>query len=230
MVLGDWYSVTIDALLGLWHGFLVFIPAMIGAIVVFVVGWFISVGVGKLVTEILSRLKFDALFEKTDWQRAFSKAKLSVKPAEFLGAIVKWILVIVFLLIAAEILGLPQFTEFLREIVGYLPNVFIAALIFVVAILAADIIEKIVVAGIEKMKIRYSALAGAVVKWAIWVFAILAILYQLGIARPMVYTLFSGIIAFFVIAFGLAFGLGGKDVAAELLRDWKRKLEGGEGE
>ena len=226
MVLGNWYSVTIDALLNLWQGFLGFIPALIGAVVVFVIGWFIALGIGKLVTEILVRLRFNELFEKTDWRRAFEKAKLTVNPAEFLGAIVKWILVIVFLLAAAEILGLPQFTEFLGGIVSYLPNVFVAALIFIVAIIMADIVEKIVVATVEKMKVGYSKFAGEIVKWSIWIFAILAILYQLGVVRPMVQTLFTGIVVFFVIALGLAFGLGGKDIAAQVLQEWRDKLKG----
>ena len=225
-MVGDWYSITIEALLELWQGFLEFIPVLIGAVIVFILGWFVALGVGKLVTEILSRLRFNTLFEKTDWQKAFAKAKLNVNPSEFLGAIVKWILVIVFLLAAVEILGFQQFTSFLGGIVSYLPNVFIAALIFIVAVIAADISEKIIVAGIEKMRIGHSALAGTIAKWSIWVFAILAILYQLGVVRPMVQTLFSGIIAFFVISFGIAFGLGGKDVAAEILQDCRRKLKG----
>ena len=225
-MVGDWYSITIDALLNLWQGFLEFIPVLIGAIVIFVIGWFIALGIGKLVTEILSRLKFNTLFDKTDWQKAFSKAKLDVNPSEFLGAIVKWILVVVFLLAAVEILGFQQFTAFLGGIVSYLPNVFIAALIFIVAVIAADITEKLIVAGIEKMRVRHSAFAGTIAKWSIWVFAILAILYQLGVVRPMVQTLFSGIIAFFVISFGIAFGLGGKDVASEILRDCRNRLKG----
>lgn len=226
MILGDWYSITINALLDLWQGFLGFIPSLIGAIVVFIIGWFIALAVGKLVAEILSRLKFNELFKKTDWQRAFQKAELTVNPSEFLGAIVKWILVIVFLLAAVEILGFTQFTVFLGTIVNYLPNVFIAALIFVIAVIVADIVQKIVVAGVEKMKVGYSNFIGVIVKWSIWIFAVLAILYQLGVVRPMVQTLFAGLVALFVISFGLAFGLGGKDVAAEFLQDWKRKLRG----
>ncbi len=226
MVLENWITITTGALIDLWQGFLGFVPSLIGAIVVLVIGWFIALAIGKLVSEILSRLKFNVLFEKTDWQRAFQKAKLTVNPSEFLGAIVKWILVIVFLLAAVEILGFTQFTVFLGTIVNYLPNVFIAALIFVIAIIIADIVQKIVVAGVEKMKVGYSDFIGIIVKWSIWIFAILAILYQLGVVRPMVQTLFAGLVALFVISLGLAFGLGGKDVASELLQDWKRKLRG----
>lgn len=222
----DWYDATITALEELWVGFLNFIPALIGALIVFVIGWFIALAIGRVVSEILIRIKFNELFERTDWKQALDKAKLSVNPAEFLGAIVKWILVIVFLLAAVEIL-IPDsdvFLNFLRDIVGYLPNVFVAALIFVVAVIVADILEKIIVAAVEKMRVGYSHVAGVIVKWSIWVTAIFAILLQLGVAKEMTETLFTGIVAFFVIAGGLAFGLGGKEVAGDVLRELKEKV------
>ncbi|MGB2761965.1 MAG: hypothetical protein WBC21_00260 [Minisyncoccales bacterium] len=222
----DWYEITFTALRDLWIGFLDFIPALIGALIVFVIGWFVALAIGRLISEILIRIKFNELFERTDWKQALSKAKLNVNPAEFLGAIVKWILVIVFLMAAVEILELPGFAAFLAKVVNYLPNVFVAALIFVVAVIVADILEKIVVAAVEKMRISYSQLVGTVVKWSIWIFAILAILYQLGVVPQMIQTLFGGLVALVVISFGLAFGLGGKDVAAEFLQEWKRKLKG----
>ena len=225
-MISDWYTITFDALEDLWIGFVDFIPALIGALIIFVIGWFIAMAIGRVVSEILIRIKFNELFERTDWKHALDKAKLSVNPAEFLGAIVKWILVIVFLMAAVEILGLPEFADFLGRVVAYLPNVFVAALFFVVAVIVADIVEKIIVAAVEKMRVGYSHFVGVVVKWAIWVFAILAIFYQLGVVPEMIQTLFTGLIAFIVIAGGLAFGLGGKDVANELLRDWKGRLKG----
>ncbi len=222
---GDMVIITTDALQGLVQGFLNFIPLLLGAIIVFIIGWIIAVAVGKITATALTRLKFNELFNKSDWQRSFEKAKLTVNPSEFLGAIVKWILVIVFLSASAEILGLTQFAVFLTTIVNYLPDVFVAALIFVVAVILADIAEKIVVASTAKMEVGYSSLVGIIAKWSIWIFAILAILYQLGVVRPMIQTLFAGFITMFAIAFGLAFGLGGKNVAAEILEDLKEKFK-----
>lgn len=222
----DWYTITIQALQDLWQGILGFIPTLLGAIVVFVIGWFVALGAGKLVTEVLARLKFNKLFERMGWQGAFEKAKLDVNPSEFLGAIVKWTLVIVFLLASVEILGLIEFAGFLKGILLYIPNVFVAALILVVAAIVADILEKIVVASVEKVIVGFAHLAGMIVKWAIWIFATLAILYQLGVAPAFMEILFTGLIAVLVISLGLAFGLGGKEVAAELLQDLKGKLKG----
>ena len=221
----DWTEVTIQALQNLWHGFLVFIPVLLGAIIIFMIGWFISVGIGKLVSEVLKKLKFNQLFEKEDWKKVFKKAEIKVDASGFIGAIVKWVLIIVFLLIAVEILGLPHFADFLRSVLAYLPNVIVAALIFVVTVILADIVEKLVRAAVEGIKVGYGQVVSAIVKWSIWVFAVLAILYQLGIARPFMEILFSGFVAMLVISLGLAFGLGGKDVAAEILQDLKKKLK-----
>jgi len=222
----SWLDITINALKDLWQGFLNFIPDLIGAIIVFVIGWFISVGVGKLIAKILVKLKFNKVFEKTGWKEALEKAELKVDAAGFIGAIVKWVLVIVFLLAAVEILGLVQFADFLKSVLAYLPNVLIAALIFVVTVIVVDIVEKLVRASVERIKVGYGHLVSIIIKWSIWVFAVLAILHQLKIAQPFMEDLFRGIVAMIVIVVGLAFGLGGKEVAAETLAGLRKKIKG----
>jgi len=225
MIVYDWYEVTIQALQSLWQGFLTFIPVLVGAAIVFIIGWFISVGIGKLITEVLKRLQFNQLFERGGWKGALEKADVKVDASSFIGAIVKWVLVIVFLLAAVEILGLTEFAGFLKSVLVYLPNVIVAALIFVVTVILVDIVEKVVRATVEGMKVGYGQMVSAVIKWSLWIFAILAILYQLGVARPFMETLFQGLVATLVVSLGLAFGLGGKDVASEILQDLKNKLK-----
>ncbi len=224
-MLSDWFTITKDALLGLWKGFIGFVPELIGAIIVFLIGWLISIGIGKLITEILRKIKFNRIFEKGGRKEALEKAEIKVDASAFIGAIFKWVLMIVFLLAAVEILGFVQFASFLTSVLAYLPNVIVAALIFVVAIIIADILEKIVRAAVEGVKVGYGRLVGAIVRWSIWVFAILAILLQLKIAPDLIQTIVTGVIALIVIAGGIAFGLGGKDIAAETLRDLKEKLK-----
>ena len=226
MLVQTWAQITTYALQNLWQGFLTFIPTLIGAIIVFIIGWFISVGIGKLVAEVLIRIKFNKLFEKTGWKQALEKAELKVNAAEFIGAIAKWVLVIVFLLAAVEILGFVQFAAFLKSILAYLPNVIVATLILVVTVILVDIVEKVVRTAVEGVKVGYGHLVSVMIKWSIWIFAVLAILHQLGIAKPFMETLFTGFVAMLVISLGIAFGLGGKDVAAEILQDLKKKLRG----
>jgi small-conductance mechanosensitive channel len=225
-MVADWASVTIEALQNLWQGFLNFIPALIGAIIVFAIGWFISVGIGKLVSELLRRLKFNRIFERGVWKEALEKAEFKVDAADFIGALVKWVLVIVFLLAAIEILGLTEFAGFLTAVLAYLPNVVVAAFIFVAAVIIADLLEKVVRATVESIKVGYGHIVGVIIRWSIWIFAILAILIQLGVAPTLINTLFAGLVAVIVISAGLAFGLGGKEIATDVLRDLYRKLKG----
>ncbi len=226
MLVQTWAEATTLALLKLWDGFLAFIPSLIGAILVFLIGWFVAIGIGKLVAEILTRARLNQFFERAGWKAALEKAELKVNPSDFVGAIVKWILVIVFLLVAVEILGLVEFAGFLKSILAYLPNVIVAVLILIVTVIVVDVVEKIVRATVEGIRVGYGHLVSAIIKWSIWIFAILAILHQLGVARPFMETLFTGIVAMLVLAIGISFGLGGKEVAAEILQDLRKKLKG----
>ncbi|OHA76019.1 MAG: hypothetical protein A3I38_01635, partial [Candidatus Wildermuthbacteria bacterium RIFCSPLOWO2_02_FULL_47_10] len=149
----DWYSVTLSALQRLWEGLINFIPQFIGALVIFGVGWIIAVGVSRLVSELLKRVNFNQLFDRGGWKEALEKAEIKVDASDFVGAIFKWVLVIVFLLAAVDILGFRQFAVFLQNILGYLPNVIVAVLIFAVTVVVVDIVEKIVRAAVGGVRI-----------------------------------------------------------------------------
>ena len=156
------------------------------------------------------------------------RANVHINPSEFIGAIFKWVFVIVSLLIAVDILNLTQFGVVLTEVLNYLPNVIIAALIFVVAVVISDIIEKIVRVSVEKMKVGYGYIASSIVKWAIWIFTIFLILDQLLPSSELIKTLYMAIVWGIVGSVGLglaiAIGLGGKDTASEVIRDMKNKI------
>jgi hypothetical protein len=222
----DWYAITLNGLQDLLQGFIGFLPALVGALIIFVIGWFISSGVGRLVGDILKKIKFNQIFERGNWKNALEKADLKVDPSGFIGAIFKWVLVIVFLLASVEILGLNQLAAFITDVLAYLPNVLVASLIFVVAVIIADIVEKVLRAAVESAQVGQAHMVGVIVRWSIWIFAAIAILTQLGITPILWQTLFTGLVALVVVAGGLAFGLGGKEVAGQWLQDMSKKLRG----
>ena len=222
----DLSIITNEVLGKFWQGFLNFVPKLVLALVVFIIGWLISEGIGKLIEEILKRLKLDKLSRSKRWSESLQKADFETSLSGFVGAICKWILIIVVLWLTVDIL-LPAnsgFSEFLHAIVTWLPNLVIAILIFVSTVIFANFSEKIVKVGVEGAKVGYSKLAGTITRWAIWIFGIAAILLQLGIAQQLILVLFQGIVAILVLAGGLSFGLGGKDVAAEWLKKFKNNL------
>ena len=207
-----------------------FVAKLVLAILVFVVGYLISVGIGKVVSEILKSVRFNTIFEKEGWNKALQKANVDVNPSEFIGAICKWVFVIVSLLLAVDILKLSQFGGVLTQVLNYLPHVVVASLIFVVAVIISDIIEKVVRIGVERMKIGHGYIAASIVRWAIWIFTLFLILEQLLPNSALIQTLYMAIVwgAVGAIALGtaIAIGLGGKDAAAEFINDMKRKIDG----
>jgi hypothetical protein len=220
----DWGLATTQALQGAWQGFLNFIPDLIAAIIVFVIGWFVACGIGKLISELLVRLKFNRIFERGGWKDALEKAEFKVNPSEFIGAICKWILVVVFLMIAADILKWTGFVLLLQKIISWLPNLVIAIAIFIVAIVVADILEKIIKAAVKKIGVSYVNFLGAAARWGIYIFAGLIILRQLGVTPTIIDTFVIGLVGMVALALGLAFGLGGKDAAAKLIQEAKQKI------
>jgi hypothetical protein len=224
MDINSWSSITMTALQNSWIGAVEFFPKLLVGLVVFILGWAVSAAIGKVVAGILEKISFDKIFQRSGWKNALEKADIKVRPSEFFGAIVKWILVIVFLMIFAEILGFSQFASFLMRVIDWLPNLIIAAAIFVVSVIIADILEKVINASVREIGVKYAEFLGALVKWAIYFFAAFAILIQLGVATSIINTLITGFVAMFALAFGLAFGLGGKDAAADLIRSVKSKL------
>jgi hypothetical protein len=199
------------------------------AVVVFIIGYLISVGIGKIITEILKSVRFNKLFEKEGWRKALQRANIEVNPSEFIGAIFKWVFVVVSLLIAVDVLQLTSFAGLLTQVLAYLPNVVIAVLVFVIAIVISDIVEKIVRVTVERLKVGYGYVAASIVKWAIWIFTFFMILDQLLPTSMLVKTLYTsivyGVVGALALGLALAIGLGGKETAAKVIGDMYRKIE-----
>lgn len=224
MVLQTWGDVVVASLQEVWTGVANFLPLFIGALIVFVVGWVVAVAVGKLVEQIVDSLRVDKLLMKLSFHKVWERAGWKTDSGAFVGALVRWFLIVVFLLAAVNVLGLTQVSDFLRAVVLYLPNVVVASLILVIAAVIADAVEKLVRGSVDAMGYK-SSLAGVVVRWAVWVFAAVAALLQLGIATALVQTLVTGLVAVLVLAFGLAFGLGGKEAAADVIYKLRNELK-----
>lgn len=224
MVVQTWTDVVTSSLQTLWSGFINFLPRLLGAVVIFLIGWLIAVVLAKLSTQIIHVLRIDQILEKMGLKRSLEKANLKLDSGKFIGELVKWFFIIVFLMASTDILGLPQVTEFLRRVVLYVPHLIVAVLILLAAVLIANFLQKLVKASVEAADLRGANFLGGITKWSILVFAFLAALIQLGIVPALIQTIFTGFIAALAIAAGLAFGLGGKDLASQILGRLKKDI------
>lgn len=218
-------EILLDSLKSIWQSFIEFLPTLLAAIIVFIIGWLIAIFLGKVANRIVKTIKLDLLLVKLGFRKALAKAKLKLDSGKFFDELVKWFFIIVFLMTAVDILGLKEVTLFLKTILLYLPNVIVAAVILLAAVVIANFMQRLVRASADAAGLSSSGAVGGIVKWAILVFGFVIALTQLGIATTLIQTIVIGLIAMFALAGGLAFGLGGKNWAAGILEKIKRDID-----
>lgn len=218
MVLQSWSEVFTSSLQNLWGGFIAFVPGLIVAILFIVVGWILGAMVGRALNEGITALKIDRIFESAGITDFFKKIGFRFTIGRLIGGLVKWFVILAFLIPSLNVLGLSEVNDFLKIVVlQYLPKVFVAALVLIVATFVADAAARVVGGSAKATNARSANTLAAIVKYAIWVFAFFIALPQLGIAEYQLNVLFTGIVAMLAIAGGIAFGMGGKDHAQRLI-------------
>ena len=218
MIVAESATVIQASFADLWYTVVQYLPIILAAAIIFIIGWIVGMILGRIVEQIVQVLRLDDALRATGLHEAAKGAGFTLNVGRFLGELVKWFIVVVFLVAALEVLGLTQVNVFLQQaVLLYLPQVIVAVLIIILAAIVAEVVKNLVVGSARAAGARSANLAGAVAKWAIWLFGILAALSQLGVASALVQTLFTGLVVALALAFGLAFGLGGKDAAARTI-------------
>jgi small-conductance mechanosensitive channel len=201
-----------------------FVPNLIIAIIIFAIGWILASLIEKMVEHLFKALKVDAALKSAGLEDVVRRAGHSLNSGLFVGALVKWFIIVVFLIASFDVLGLSRVTMFLQQVVDSLPQVIVTVLILMVAMVIANTMERIVVASSKATNIRSAELLGRITRWAIWIFAVLTALFNLGIAPSIIQTIITAIFAGGALALGLAFGLGGKESAQKLIEKGMRGI------
>lgn len=227
MVFTTWADVLSQSFQNLFYGLANFVPSVIVAIIIFVVGWLVGAGFGRVVAQIVDSLRIDQALKSTGIERVLSRAGFVLNSGKFLGFLVRWFFIIVFLVASLQVLNLTQVNNFLTTVVlGYLPRVIAAVLILLVAAVVAEAAQRVVAGSAKAAALHSAGFLGKVARYAIWIFAILVALDQLNVATAFVQTMFTGVVIAVSIAIGLAFGLGGQTSAARYLEHLQSEIKG----
>lgn len=222
-----WGGGLVDSFNSVGMGVLAVLPNVIVALFVVIAGWIVGAVIATLIEEAFKALRVDKGLEAAGLGGLISRAGFTLNSGKFIGGLVKWFFIVVFLMTAFDILGLTQVNEFLRTVVIlYLPRVIVAALVLIIAAFLADVVQKAVAGSARAAGVHAAGFAGGVSRWAVWVFAILIALQQLGVVGPLADTLFTGFVAMVAIAGGLAFGMGGRDAAARYIDKLHGEISG----
>jgi hypothetical protein len=196
-------------------------PKIIAGAIVLLIGIIIASLLKQIVLGIFKALKIESLLKKY----GVPEAKQEFAWSRIFSEIVRWFVIIVFLLPTADIWGLPRVVTILNEFLLYLPNVFVAAIIAVVGFVLGSLAHDLVSASVKGVSANTANSIASVTRWAVNIFVILAVLNQLGVATDLIRILFTGFVAMLAIAGGIAFGLGGQSSAKDVVEELRKKLK-----
>lgn len=200
---------------------IVFLPRFLSGLIVLLLGLIIASFLKQVVVEVFKFLKIET------WLKRYGVPESKGAEASWgniIGELVRWFVIILFFVPVADVWGLGRFVKVLNDLLLYLPNVFIAVFLLLVGFVIARLVYNLLLSSVHGLSEESSKTVANVARWAVMTFVVLVVLSQLGIASDIIKILFQGIVAMVALAGGLAFGLGGKDTAAEILEKLKKKL------
>jgi len=196
------------------------IPRIIGSLLIFLIGYLIARAVAGLVAGLLRRVHFDEISERSGFNRFIRELGVSTDASGVVGAIVYWFILLLALVAAFDNLGLPAVSAFLNSVLFWLPNLLVAIVILAIAGVLANAVYRTIFATATESHAGNPRFLASLARGAIWVFAFIVALDQIGVATVVVNTLLFGFVFALALALGLAFGLGGRDTAGAIIRNW----------
>jgi hypothetical protein len=201
--------------------FLVAIPSIVGALLLLVVGWIVAGIVGGLVTRLLRKVGLDQLATKAGITAFLQRARMKLDAAGLAGGIITWYVRLIFVIMAANAVGITAVSSVLNQIIAFIPNLLVALLILGAFAWLAGVTRNLVTGATESAGVQNSGALATLAYATVLGFGIVAAASQIGVAATLINILFTGLVAAIALAFGLAFGLGGREEAAGVLRDWR---------
>ena len=203
------------------------IPRILGFIIIVAIGWFVSSLLARAVIGLLRAIRFDELMQRSGLAEFANKMGTGLDSAGIIAGLVKWLTRIVVLLVAFDVLGLPAVSDVMRQLLLWLPNLVVAIFVLFIGGIAARALGNFIRGATAESGFTNPETLANVVRTTVWAFAIVVAINQLGIATNLITTLFTGFVSALAIALGLAFGLGGRDLASRTLENWYDQAQEG---
>jgi hypothetical protein len=201
------------------------IPKILGFLLIVLVGWFVASVIDRGLTALLRKVRFNDLSDRAGLTDFIDKMGMNTDPAGMIGLVVKWFIRLIALAVAFDALGLPAVSDVLRQLLLWLPNVVVALVVLVIGGLAARALSNLVRGSASEAGLSNANFLAKLSSAVVWAFAIVVAVNQIGIATELVNTLFMAVVGALALGLGLAFGLGGRETAGEIVRKWYAKAQ-----
>jgi hypothetical protein len=216
----DWGTALMTSMAAALALFLSAIPKVIGFAVILIIGWLIATAFAGVVAGLLRAVKFNDLAQRAGLSGFVQQMGLRTDAAGFVALITKWFVRLIVLVSAFDALGLPAVSQVLQQLLLWLPNLVVGIVALVIGGLAANALARLVRGATAESGMGNPDLLANITRIAVWAFAIVVAVNQLGIATTLINTLFMATVGAVALAVGLAFGLGGRDTASTIVRNW----------
>ncbi|HEX2531910.1 MAG TPA: small-conductance mechanosensitive ion channel [Burkholderiaceae bacterium] len=216
----EWSAALMSSLAAAMALFFSGIPKILGFAIIIIVGWIIASLIQKAIVTVLRTIKFNDMAQRSGFAGFVRKMGAESDASGMIGVVAKWFIRLVTLVVAFDALGLPAVSDVLRQLLLWLPNVVVALVVLVIAGLVANALSSIVRGAAAEGGLTNPDLLARLSAGLVWAFGIVVAVNQIGIATTLINTLFMAVVGALALALGLAFGLGGRDTASEIVRDW----------
>jgi len=202
----------------------VYIPRLLGSLIVLIFGTYLARALRKLLVKVLSAMKLNKLAEKTPVEHFLKSSEIGSRIEEILSSIAYWLMMLIVLQTAVGVLGLESLTRIIAQFLGYLPRIFSALLVFVLGVLGAGLMEGIVKSSLKSISGPRARMVAKITSYSVMVLASLMAVSELGIAQEFILILFVGFVASTALGLGLALGLGGQGLVKKMLDEWYKQV------
>jgi hypothetical protein len=220
MDINEWGAALMASFTTALTMFLAAIPRIIGFLVILVIGWFISGLLAAGVAALLRAVRFNELAQSSGFGGFVRNMGVRKDPSGLLADIVKWFVRLIVLVVAFDALGLPAVSAVLQQFLLWIPNLVVAVVVLVIAGLAANALGNLIRGATAQAGFDNPDLLATIARVAVWGFGIVIAVNQIGVAQTLVNTLFMGFVGALALAAGLAFGLGGRETAGQIVQNW----------
>lgn len=210
-------NVNLNFIQDLWRSILGFIPKLLLGIGFIILAWLTIKIVNFILKRLLSITKIDSITTKLNEAQLFGKSDYTVVPSLIILKFIKYLIILIFVIVASEMLGLNMISEGIASFIGYLPVLLSALLIFVVGVYLASMIKNAIIDTFKSMEITGSNLVSNIVFYLLVVFISITALNQAGIDTDIITSNLTLILGSVLVSFTIAFGLGARDVILRLL-------------
>jgi Conserved TM helix len=201
------------------------VPKILAFVLILFIGWFVASLIAKGVAVLLRAVNFNELAQRAGLSDFVRKMGVDTDASGLIANIAKWFIRLIALVVAFDALGLPAISDVLRQLLLWLPNLVVAMVVLVIAGLLASALGKIVRGATAQAGFSNPDTLATVAQVAVWGFAIVVAVNQIGVAATLVNTLLMATVGALALAFGLAFGLGGQEQAARVLAELKKSAD-----